>query len=610
MFHNLRLPTVDSKSSYTENAPTNEWTAGRIAMFALFIGGSILLLVGVFFLVSDSNFNILGRKLKINANLWLDKASIQWLTNARCRCGNFKGRDVLLPTILMASLVTLITVVGVAFILTGGQQGKAGDGCMHIDVADNASHPFYQRDYFAGYFQELNYTVGLFGKHLNNANPSNFLPKGVDEMLINGGGSYLDPTFTVGNRNALLEPPLGVTFDNCTATTGMPCYSTSIIGNASLAWIERHIATDDNEKKPFFAFISLKSPHYEDGEGFPKAIPAPWYSHTTISESKAPRAPNYNCSVEDRHWLARSQAPMSIKEEEETDQLYVSRLKSLMSVDDLVHDLIQVLEDHNLLSDTYVIFTSDNGYHLGQFRMPEGKWQAYEDDIRLPMMIRGPGIELNVSSTLMATHVDLMPTLLGLAGQAQIPATMDGRNLANCLTRKGGDGCESSASSVLVEYLSLGNTFRYNHTVDTYNHSFVALRLLQSHTNESSLMDHWLYSFGSSVPSVPMRDVKYVEYRDSRIDWTAAQSPLEQELFDLERDPYELYNLIRHVSPGEYLPKSNDTIELPCYVSFTFNLFSVGTSVATQAQATYGLSRRFLSPRALQWYRLRGHSNS
>ena len=48
-----------------------------------------------------------------------------------------------------------------------GQQGKAGHGCMHIDVADNASHPFYQRDYFAGYFQELNYTVGYFGKHLN-----------------------------------------------------------------------------------------------------------------------------------------------------------------------------------------------------------------------------------------------------------------------------------------------------------------------------------------------------------------------------------------------------------------------------------------------------------
>ena len=464
-----------------------------------------------------------------------------------------------------SSILSIIAAIGLAIILVNGQEnGKPNGGCMHIDVADEVSHPFYNRDYFARYFRERNYTVGMFGKHLNGENPS-FLPEGVDEMLINGGGSYLDPTFTVGNRNDLLEPPRSVTFDNCTATTGMPCYSTSIIGNASLAWIQRHVAANDNEnnnKKPFFALISLKAPHIEDGEGFPKAIPAPWYLNDNVleSESKAPRTPNYNCSVEDHHWLAQNQLPITAKEAEEADQLYVSRLKTLISVDDFVHDLVQLLEDHAILSDTYLVFTSDNGYHLGQFRMPMGKWQAYEDDIRIPMMIRGPGIEPNVSSAMMATHVDLMPTLLGLAGQVEIPATMDGRNLANCLISEGGEDCESSDSSVLVEYLSLGETHRYNHTMDTYNHSFVALRVLQSHLIESSVLDHWFYSFDSSVPSM-MRQMKYVEYRDSRIDWTAAQNPLEQELFDLERDPYELNNLIRQVSPGEWL-KSNNTIRV------------------------------------------------
>jgi len=199
----------------------------------------------------------------------------------------------------------------------------------------------------------------------------------------------------------------------------------------------------------------------------------------------------------------------------------------------------------------------------------------------------------------MATHVDLMPTLLGLAGQLEIPATMDGRNLANCLIGEGGEDCESSDSSVLVEYLSLGKTHRYNHTMDTFNHSFVALRVKQTHLNERSILDHWFYSIDSSVPSMPMRDIKYVEYRDSRIDWTAAQYPLEQELFDLERDPYELNNLIRHVSPGE-CSKNNNTIRL-CHVNCVTHLyfFSVGTSVATQAQTTHGLPRRDLSPRAL-----------
>ena len=457
----------------------------------------------------------------------------------------------------MMAAATIFTTIAaiclVAFLLRGHNRNTQPKerGCMHIDVSDDMSHPFYDQDYFARHFRELNYTVGIFGKHLNVENPS-FLPDGVDEMLINGGGTFMNPEFMVGNRNSLLESPRRVTFDNCTAVTGMPCYSTSVIGNASLAWIQRHTATKDkgdNTAKPFFALISLKAPHIEDGDGFPKAIPAPWYENATVPESIAPRTPNYNCSAEDHHWLARSQMPVTAKEAEEADKLYVSRIKSLMSVDDMVQDLVQLLEDRALLSNTYIVFTSDNGYKLGQFRM-FGKWAAYEEDIRIPMMIRGPGIQPNSSSTLMGTHVDLIPTLLGMAGQAHIPDTMDGRNLASCLHGKEGDNCELSDSSVLVEYFSLGeNLARYNHTFDVYNHSFNALRLRQSHdANESSVSDHWIYSFDSSGLNI-MRDMKYVEYRNWHDDWNASRPPLEIEVFDLERDPYEMRNLHDVVHP-------------------------------------------------------------
>ena len=451
---------------------------------------------------------------------------------------------------------------------------NGGKGCMHVDVEDNKLHPFYERDYFAQYFQQLNYTVGIFGKHLNNGNPSTFLPKGVDEMLINYGGTYLDPTFQVGTRGSL-DPPRSVTFDNCTATTGMPCYSTSIIGNASLAWIKRHVRDknthDNNHPKPFLALISVKAPHILDGPDFPQAIPAPWYSKTTIPESLAPRTLSYNYSASDHHWLVRNQLPLTLTEGQHVDELYVSRLKTLMSVDDLVEDLVQSLEDLSVLSNTYIVFTSDNGYRLGQFRMPQGKLHAYENDIRVPMLVRGPGIPPNISSTLMGTHVDLMPTLLGLAGQQdQIPITMDGRNLASCWRRRlEDDVCvphSSASSAVLVEYQSLGDVVRYNHTIDTYNHSFIALRLLlQAHQDddEGILPEYWFYSYdfdsGASheqaQPLKPpkggllLRDLKYVEYRDSRVDWNATNRPLEQEVFDLERDPHELHNLIDHLSP-------------------------------------------------------------
>ncbi|OEU19142.1 hypothetical protein FRACYDRAFT_164211, partial [Fragilariopsis cylindrus CCMP1102] len=120
--------------------------------------------------------------------------------------------------------------------------------------------------------------------------------------------------------------------------------------------------------KPFFAFISLKAPHIQDGNGFPTAIPAPWYTDTIIKEMMAPRTPNYNTtgstSQNPKHWLIRQQTPITQLEEVKIDDLYISRLKSLLSVDDLIEELITTLgpTDLNILDNTYIIFTSDNGY--------------------------------------------------------------------------------------------------------------------------------------------------------------------------------------------------------------------------------------------------------
>jgi N-acetylglucosamine-6-sulfatase len=330
----------------------------------------------------------------------------------------------------------------------------------------------------------------------------------------------------------------------------MPCYSTSIIGNASLAWIQRHVRSNNNtHRHPFFSLISLKAPHLQDGPGFPMSIPAPWYENTSIPEQRAPRTPNYNISCPNHHWLVRSQLPLTQKQGEKIDQLYQSRLKTLLSVDDLVRDLVTTLDDDlGILKNTYILFNSDNGYRLGQFQMPVCKLHPYENDIRVPMMIRGPGIAAGgtTRSDIMGTHVDLMPTLLGLVNAAAaaagdnsgndddsiIPKSKDGSNLASLLLLHNGDHDQvptTSANnnrSLLIEYMSLGEVVRYQHLVDTYNHTFVALRILDTHRN-------W----------------KYVEFRDSRVDWNATSPWLEREFFDLNRDFYELHNRIHHTSP-------------------------------------------------------------
>lgn len=425
-------------------------------------------------------------------------------------------------------------------------QKNIDPGCMHVNVTDNPSHPFYSRDYFAPFFSHnktLKYNVGVFGKHLNSKNPSSFILPGVDEMLINNGGEYLDPTFTYASGTD--ESVQNIHFNNCRNHTGMPCYSTSILGNVSLSWIERKVK-EQPRLRPFMALISVKAPHIQDAEGYGMSIPAPWYKDSSIEESSAPRTPNYNLSGSpDHHWLVRAQGALTEEEGEKIDELYVSRLKTLISVDDLVEDLILKLTEWQVLNNTYVIFTSDNGYRLGQFRMPSCKLHPYENDIRVPMMMRGPGIAKNSTTSLVSTHVNLMPTLMGLAtgqhySQDVVPSTMDGTNLASKILDY--DGVEDTeqdelistfeTSSVLVEYTSLGNIVRYNHLVDTFNHSFVALRIVDT-----------------DPAHYPFHNMKYVEFRDSRDDWSMTNQPLEKELYDLDQDPFEMRNIVEEVSP-------------------------------------------------------------
>jgi len=114
------------------------------------------------------------------------------------------------------------------------------------------------------FFPQAGYTVGVFGKHLNNMNP-NCPPPGVDRWLVNNGGNYLNPTFQYASAGV---KPSMANFNNC---TGMACYSTSVIGNATISWIKAHLAQKDStldqgtqeESKPFMAYVAVKAPHIQ-----------------------------------------------------------------------------------------------------------------------------------------------------------------------------------------------------------------------------------------------------------------------------------------------------------------------------------------------------------
>lgn len=105
---------------------------------------------------------------------------------------------------------------------------------------------------------------------------------------------------------------------------------------------------------------------------------------------------------------------------------YQRRTEALLSVDDMVERIVNILDNANQLENTYIIYSSDNGFHLGHHRLGPGKKYAFEEDINVPLIIRGPNVPKNRKTDVVTAHVDLAPTILDMAGMSQ-RAEFDGR---------------------------------------------------------------------------------------------------------------------------------------------------------------------------------------
>lgn len=92
----------------------------------------------------------------------------------------------------------------------------------------------------------------------------------------------------------------------------------------------------------------------------------------------------------------------------------------------MVQGLIERLKQSNLLDNTYIIYSSDNGFHIGQHRLQPGKSCGYEEDVNIPLIVRGPGVAANYSTDIVTTHTDLAPTILDIVG-APLQDELDGR---------------------------------------------------------------------------------------------------------------------------------------------------------------------------------------
>ncbi|WP_083983873.1 sulfatase family protein [Actinomadura hibisca] len=179
--------------------------------------------------------------------------------------------------------------------------------------------------------------------------------------------------------------------------------------------------------QPFFLYLAPIAPHLP-------ATHAPRHANA-FKKVRAPRPPSFNRAPaqNEPRWLRRM-PKLNPKAISRIDQVYRDRLRSMLAVDDMVGSVMETLRATGKLSDTYIFFTSDNGFHLGQHRLWPGKTTPFEEDVRVPALVRGPGIRPGRIPALSGT-IDLAPTFADLAG-APTPPFVEGRSLLPILRRQ------------------------------------------------------------------------------------------------------------------------------------------------------------------------------
>ncbi|MBW3634489.1 MAG: sulfatase [Chloroflexi bacterium] len=330
------------------------------------------------------------------------------------------------------------------------------------------------------WLQEAGYRTALIGKYLNHYPYDQRAP---DSVMA----TYFPPGW-----------------DEWAGVTKEPYLDLEINENGHLIQYEKEYATDVIAAKavdfvmqtapPYFLYLAPRAPHWP---------PVPAARHATaFADISAPRPPSFNeADVSDKPAWVKAIPALSDEQIAELDAYHVARLRTLLAVDELVGALVEALRTTGTLDTTYILLTSDNGYHLGEHRAAREKGSPYEEAIRVPLVVRGPAVPPGQTIQALASQADLAPTFATWA-DATIPNFVDGRSLVPLLD---GGTIPSWRQTALVEhYTDRGEG-------STKNPGFNAMR---------------------------GEEFSYIEY-----------STGERELYDLEQDPFQLDNLAATGNP-------------------------------------------------------------
>jgi N-acetylglucosamine-6-sulfatase len=272
----------------------------------------------------------------------------------------------------------------------------------------------------AVWLQRAGYYTGMIGKYLNEYTANSPVPKGWSEWRAGpeGYGVYNYPLNENGTLTYYGSDPAD--------------FKQDVLTRKATNFVNRRAPL----ARPFFLWLTYTAPHWSPPDPNPNppyncqraAKPAPRHANAFDSEP-LPRPPNFNeADVSDKPGRIRQRARLTASQVADIQRMYRCELESLLSVDEGVKKVVDALKAKSELGRTVLIYTSDNGYFHGEHRIPKDKQHIYEESIRVPLQMRGPGIPQGTQVGSLVTNADLAPTLVDLAnfnpGQ-----NMDGRSL-------------------------------------------------------------------------------------------------------------------------------------------------------------------------------------
>ena len=257
--------------------------------------------------------------------------------------------------------------------------------------------------------QARGYRTAMMGKYLNGYQPdSGFVPPGWNRWVVAGNG-YKEFNYKL-NENG-----------HVTSHGDSPRdYLTDVVARKGADFINRSA----RNRKPFMLEVATFAPHSP-------YTPAPRDEHK-FPGLKAPKGPAFNeANTNPPSWLA-GRPPLTPKQIRKINRSFRKRARAVQAVDDMIARFQRRLRAHHIARKTYVVFSSDNGYHMGEHRLMPGKQTAFDSDIRVPLVVAGPDVPSKRTVGRISENIDLRPTFDTLAG-ATFPTNVDGHNLARVL---------------------------------------------------------------------------------------------------------------------------------------------------------------------------------